>query len=229
MILTSSLELTLSWRQRGSYLWLTHDLPGLFPWNKLGIYRVPWPWEDFHGSSVLVLIKYLLPEKGGSTLLTLSRKCGCSRSDLSLILMFSALAPITEHSHLFISSEGAVAGLKVSVHLSPGIQEGRMVIHSLLGSDTCADIFVGFLSVEKSLGQSIGKEERFLSPHCFRHFSLWPIHLLCDLWRYSTLWQKACSGSQPWRGRGDTAGKGGEEEEDYERIRVSQSPLISGS
>lgn len=61
----------------------------------------------------------------------------------------------------------------VSVDLSPGIQEGRTVTHFLLGSDTCAGIFVSFLSVERHLRQYTGKEGRFLTTHRFRHFSLW--------------------------------------------------------
>lgn len=61
----------------------------------------------------------------------------------------------------------------MSVDLSPGIQEGRTLTHSLLGSDTCAGIFISFLSVERYLRQCTGKEKRFLTTHRFRHFSLW--------------------------------------------------------
>lgn len=61
----------------------------------------------------------------------------------------------------------------MSVDLSPGIQEARTVTHFLLGSDTCAGIFVSFLSVERHLRQYTGKEGRFLTTHRFRHFSLW--------------------------------------------------------
>lgn len=146
---------------------------------------MPWPVVGFFGSSALVLIIHLLPREKDRALPTLSRKYKCPLSDLSLILICRTWASLCsflecflhllwsrKHSHLPFSPKGAVGGIKVSVDLSPGIQEGRTLTHSLLGSDTCAGIFVSFLLVERYSRQCTGKEGRFLTTYRFRHFSL---------------------------------------------------------